>query len=106
KDLLTGASEFPNLQEASVAVEDHTGFASSPLPDALHAMRLAAPFENLRHLSDGIAHTRGRRPSVFLANIGTAVDFTARATFARSFFEAGGIAAIDSEGFSDPAALA
>jgi len=106
KDLLTGASEFPNLQEASVAVEDHTGFASRRHPDALHAMRLSAPFENLRDLSDGIAHTRGRRPSVFLANLGTAADFTARATFTRSFFEAGGIAAIDSKGFSDPAALA
>jgi methylmalonyl-CoA mutase len=43
---------------------------------------------------------------VFLANLGTAADFTARATFAKSFFEAGGIEAIDSEGFSDPVALA
>jgi methylmalonyl-CoA mutase len=106
RDLLIGASEFPNLQEASVAVEDHAGFASSPYVDALHAMRLAEPFENLRHLSDASLHSRGRRPSVLLANLGTAADFTARATFARSFFEAGGIAAIDSEGFSDPAALA
>ena len=48
----------------------------------------------------------GKRPRVFLANLGTAADFTARATFAKSFFEAGGIEAIDSEGFSDPAALA
>jgi methylmalonyl-CoA mutase len=50
--------------------------------------------------------TSGKRPRVFLANLGTAADFTARATFAKSFFEAGGIEAIDSEGFSDPAALA
>ncbi|MBV8699521.1 MAG: methylmalonyl-CoA mutase, partial [Bradyrhizobium sp.] len=106
RDLLIGASEFPNLQEASVAVEDHPGFASRRHPDALHAMRMTEPYENLRYLSDGIAHTRGKRPSVFLANLGTAADFTARATFARSFFEAGGIAAIDSEGFSEPTALA
>jgi methylmalonyl-CoA mutase len=43
---------------------------------------------------------------VFLANLGNAADFTARATFARSFFETGGIEAVDSEGFGDPAALA
>ena len=46
------------------------------------------------------------RPRIFLANLGTAADFTARATFARSFFETGGIEAIDSDGFSDFAALA
>jgi methylmalonyl-CoA mutase len=43
---------------------------------------------------------------VFLANLGSASDFTARATFAKSFFEAGGIEAIDGEGTSDPTALA
>jgi methylmalonyl-CoA mutase len=48
----------------------------------------------------------GKRPKVFLANLGTPADFTARATFAKSFFETGGIEAVDSEGFSDPAALA
>ena len=48
----------------------------------------------------------GARPKVFLANLGTAADFTARATFAKSFFETGGIEAVDSEGFADPAALA
>ena len=32
-------------------------------------------------------------------------DFTARATFAKSFFETGGIEAVDTEGFTDPAAL-
>ena len=38
-------------------------------------------------------------------NLGTAADFTARATFAKSFFETGGIEAIASEGLTDPAAL-
>jgi methylmalonyl-CoA mutase len=106
RDMLTGASEFPNLQEAGVAVDDHTGMASTRHSDALHVIRLAAPFENLRDLSDANLYSRGKRPSVFLANLGTAADFTARATFARSFFEAGGIAAVDSAGFADPAAVA
>ena len=43
---------------------------------------------------------------MFLANLGTPADFTARATFAKSFFETGGIEAVDTEGFGDPAALA
>lgn len=47
-----------------------------------------------------------RGQKVFLANLGTPADFTARATFAKSFFEAGGIEALDSEGFADPAKLA
>ncbi len=69
-------------------------------------MRLAEPFEMLRDRSDAMLRKSGKRPRVFLANLGTAADFTARATFAKSFFEAGGIEAIDSEGFADAGALA
>ncbi|HWL18032.1 MAG TPA: methylmalonyl-CoA mutase family protein [Bradyrhizobium sp.] len=112
KDVLTGASEFPNLHEADVAVEDvkpvrHAGDTEAGVTfDALEAKRLAEPFERLRDRSDQILKAKGTRPRVFLANLGTPADFTPRATFSKSFFEAGGIEAIDSEGFSDPAALA
>ena len=112
KEVLTGASEFPNLQEDGVAVEDVRPISSAPLDEAnikfeaLPPMRLAVPFERLRARSDQILKARGMRPRVFLANLGMAADFTARATFARSFFETGGIEAIDSDGFSDSAALA
>jgi methylmalonyl-CoA mutase len=43
----------------------------------------------------------GARPSVFMANLGRVAQHTARATFARNFFEAGGIEAISTDGFSD-----
>ncbi len=112
KEVLTGASEFPNLHEADVAVLDAkpvvlpsygaAKFKFEPLPP----MRLAAPFERLRDLSDQILKAQGARPKIFLANLGTPADFTARATFAKSFFETGGIEAVDSEGFTDTAALA
>jgi methylmalonyl-CoA mutase len=69
-------------------------------------MRLAVPFERLRDQSDKILKAKGTRPKVFLANLGTAADFTARATFAKSFFETGGIEAVETEGFTDPSALA
>ena len=110
KDVLTGASAFPNLNEAQVATLDVKTLVLTP-DDAgirfepLAAMRLAAPFERLRDRSDEALRARGTRPKVFLANLGTAADFTARATFAKSFFETGGIEAVASEGFEDPKAV-
>jgi methylmalonyl-CoA mutase len=112
RDVLTGASEFPNLHEADIAVLDAKPIVLPSYGEAkykfdpLTPMRLAAPFEALRDKSDAILKKTGKRPRVFLANLGTAADFTARATFAKSFFEAGGIEAIDSEGSADAAALA
>jgi methylmalonyl-CoA mutase len=112
KEVLTGATEFPNLHEADVAVLEARPVVLAPYGegkfkfDALSPMRLAAPFEALRDRSDQILKEKGARPRIFLANLGTAADFTARATFAKSFFETGGIEAVDTEGFTDPAALA
>jgi methylmalonyl-CoA mutase len=112
KEVLTGATGFPNLHEGAATVLNAKPVAIAPLGeakfkfDALSPMRLAAPFEHLRDRSDQILKERGARPRVFLANLGTPADFTARATFAKSFFETGGIEAIDTEGFTDPAALA
>jgi methylmalonyl-CoA mutase len=111
REVLTGASDFSNLAEAQVAVLDVKPVELAPESearvrfDALVPMRLATPFERLRDRSDEILKTRGARPRIFLANLGTSSDFTARASFARSFFEAGGIEAISSEGFTDSAAL-
>jgi methylmalonyl-CoA mutase len=112
KQVLTGATEFPNLHEAQIAVLDAKPVALASYGDAkfkfdaLPPLRLAEPFEGLRDRSDQLLKDRGARPKIFLANLGNAADFTARAAFARSFFESGGIEAIDSEGFTDPAALA
>src|SRR5713226_9166471 len=101
KEVLTGATEFPNLHEAHVAVLNAKPVALAPSGeakikfDALAPMRLAAPFEGLRDRSDQIRKETGARPKVFLANLGTPADFTARATFAKSFFETGGIEAVE-----------
>ncbi|MBB4394765.1 methylmalonyl-CoA mutase family protein [Bradyrhizobium sp. ERR14] len=112
RDVLTGASEFPNLHESETAVLKATPVELAPYGeqkykfDPLPPIRLAEPFEALRDKSDAALKARGSRPKVFLANLGTAADFTARATFAKSFFEAGGIEALDSEGFADAAKVA
>ena len=112
KDVVTGASEFPNLHESVPEVLDAKpvtlpSYGEAKIKfDALAPIRLAASFEELRDTSDAILKATGTRPKVFLANLGTPADFTARATFAKSFFEAGGIEAVDTPGFADPAALA
>jgi methylmalonyl-CoA mutase len=62
-------------------------------------------FEALRDASDAHLKKTGARPKVFLANLGTPSDFTARATFAKNFYEAGGIEAVSNDGFKDQTAV-
>jgi methylmalonyl-CoA mutase len=102
KDALTGTSEFPNIHEAAVRVEDVAPTAPKAVPSSfvpLPCIRLAEPFEQLRDASDRALATTGSRPKVFLANLGTLSNFTARTLFARNFFEAGGIEAVTNDGF-------
>ncbi len=103
KDALTGASDYPNLAEVPVKVLDVLRVSAPLQPamfEALPAIRLAQPFEVLRDKSDAILAKTGARPKMFLANLGKLSDFTARATFARNFYEAGGIEAVTNDGFS------
>ncbi len=104
KDALTGASEFPNIAEKPVTVLAPIPAAHAPA-GALVAHRLSEPYEALRDKSDALA-AKGKRPSVFLANIGPIAAFTARATFAKNFFEAGGIEAPGNDGFASAEAAA
>lgn len=113
---LTGASEFPNLSERPVAVLDVAPLTAGPSADlgsnaasgceALPARRLAEPYEALREAADAAHAKTGRRPAVFLANLGPVAVFNTRATFAANAFAAGGIEALSNEGFSDLPALA
>ncbi|HEY5606905.1 MAG TPA: methylmalonyl-CoA mutase family protein [Alphaproteobacteria bacterium] len=104
KDALTGTSDYPLLAETPVQV---LGATPVPLPPpaaairypALAPIRLATPFEALRDASDRMLAATGARPKIFLANLGALAEFTARATFAKNFFEAGGIEAVSNDGF-------
>jgi len=104
KDAFTGTSDFPDLAEAPVAVLDVSPVAPSSLAtltvEPLPRIRLAEPFEALRDASDRMLARTGTRPKIFLANLGTPSDFTARATFAKNFFAAGGIEAAGNDGFA------
>ncbi len=96
KDALTGVSIFPNLSEADAKV-DLPAPSSKPSTDGLQPIRLAEPFEVMRDASDRVLAETGARPKIFLANLGTPAEFSARSTFAKNFFEAGGIEAVDSD---------
>src|SRR4051812_22755116 len=105
RDALTGSSEFPNIHEPAVHVEDvaprqSAGEMGTPPFAALPRIRLAEPFEQLRDASDRALAATGTRPKVFLANLGKLSDFTARTLFARNLFEAGGIEAVTNDGFA------
>lgn len=101
KKPITGVSEFPNIDDEPLAfdVGAPTGQGETSrtkgyeYADSLPLRRPAFEFERLRFMSDAIFKETGSRPKVFLANMGSPADFTARATFAKNFFEAGGIEA-------------
>jgi methylmalonyl-CoA mutase len=110
-DALTGVSIFPDLDEAEVSVLAPIPHSSRPaglqlMFDPLPAIRLAEPFEALRDASDRFRTQTGARPKIFLANLGTPAEFTAPATFASSFFAAGGIEAVCDESDAPPALAA
>ncbi|MCA9184043.1 MAG: methylmalonyl-CoA mutase family protein [Pirellulaceae bacterium] len=68
----------------------------------LEAHSFAEPFEELRDASDAWLAKSGQRPRVFLANLGPIAHHTARATYAKNFFEAGGFEVITNDGFANP----
>jgi methylmalonyl-CoA mutase len=72
---------------------------------ALPCRRLAEPFEALRDASDRHLAKTGARPKIFLANLGRLADLTARANYAKNFFEAGGIEAVTNDGFAGSAEM-
>jgi len=103
-DPITGTSEYPDIAEAPLKVLDVEPVevpaldAAKTFP-ALSPVRLAEPYEALRDKSDAILKKTGARPKVFLANLGKVSDFTARAMFAKNFYEAGGIEPVANDGF-------
>jgi methylmalonyl-CoA mutase len=101
-DPLTGASEFPVLEEVSVSVLKPLQL-SPETEDAktLPRNRLAEPFEHLRAAADALAE-KAARPAIFLANLGPLAAFAPSAMFAKNVFAAGGIRAIDTDGFDSP----
>ena len=109
KDTITGTSDYPNLSEAMAITLDVGEVAPNEEPapaitvQSLPRTRLAEPFERLRDASDRILEKTEARPKVFLANLGKISDFTGRTTYAKNFYEAGGIEAVTNDGFNSRA---
>ncbi len=96
--LTTALSAGATLGTAAQAAT--TGAAAdtvTPLP----RHRNAEAFEALRMASDAWKDKTGSRPRIFLANLGPIAKHTARATFAKNFFEVGGIETVPNAGFKD-----
>jgi methylmalonyl-CoA mutase len=101
--VIEAAEKGASLGELATALGFHAEPTSVP-PLAPHTF--ARPFEELRDASDAWLAAHGRRPRVFLANLGPAAHHTARATYAKNFFEAGGFEVIGNNGFRDADAAA
>jgi len=98
---LTGVSAFARLGDGGVKVVPHPPAGAvvegGTSVVALPAVRLAAPFEDLRDAADAFAARTGAPPRVFLANLGELAAHSARSTWMRNFLATGGIEAVSSE---------
>ena len=112
-DLASASSKTAAAVEAAAAgasigqLAKGLGFGETDMqltPVAPHPF--AQPFEELRSASDKWLEEKGSRPKVLLANMGPIAHHTARATFSKNFFEAGGFEVLNNNGFADADAAA
>ena len=101
---ITGVSEFPDLGQDAPPERTPAPATGTPV---LVPVRWAEQYESLRDAADGYRSRTGTAPTVFLANLGPVAAHTARATYAKNLFEAGGIRATTSgrgatTGFATP----
>jgi methylmalonyl-CoA mutase len=86
-DIITGVSDFPNVTDpVPPAPAARTGPEGS-----LPRHRYPERFEELRGRTEAYERLHGERPVVLLVQLGTPGEYTARATYARSFFETAGL---------------
>lgn len=84
---ITGVNEYPNIDESAPPQAKPEPVHDGGRFPALTVHRWAEGFEEQRARAEAMAVP----PLVYLATIGTAADSTARATYAKNFFEAAGI---------------
>lgn len=95
--LVDAAEQGVSIGRLAAALADGPGLSIPALPRHRHA----ESFEVLRDAADAHKAATGAWPVVFLANLGRVAQHTARATYAKNFFEAGGIQALGNSGFKD-----
>ncbi|MEW1780509.1 methylmalonyl-CoA mutase family protein [Streptomyces sp. NPDC086777] len=100
REPVTGVSEFPFLAEKPVVREP----APEPPSGGLPRVRRDEAYEELRARSDAHLAATGSRPRIYLATLGPAAAYTARAGFAANLFQAGGIEPVTEGGFEESGA--
>lgn len=100
--LVDAAEQGVSIGRLAAALAGGAGYTIQPLPQHRHA----ESFEALRDAADAHKAATGAWPVVFLANLGRVAQHTARATYAKNFFESGGIQALGNNGFRDAEACA
>ncbi|MFD4507663.1 methylmalonyl-CoA mutase family protein [Streptomyces sp. NPDC058457] len=100
REPITGVSEFPLLAEKPVEREP----APEPPSGGLPRVRRDEAYEELRARSDAHLAATGGRPRIYLATLGPAAAYTARATFAANLFQAGGIEPVTEGSFEESGA--
>ncbi|MEN6626204.1 MAG: methylmalonyl-CoA mutase family protein [Candidatus Sumerlaeia bacterium] len=104
---MESAVEMARLGWSAGDILGHLGEGSEPTAiEPLRPHPFSEPFEALRTASDEYLEKTGRRPRVFLANMGPVARHTARANYATNFFEAGGFEVLTNAGFASPAEAA
>jgi methylmalonyl-CoA mutase len=91
RTVVTGVSEFPDLDERPVTRAPLPAPAGGGLPH----YRSAEPYEAWRDRSDALLAETGRRPRAFLATLGPLAAYTIRAGFARNLLQAGGVEVVE-----------
>jgi methylmalonyl-CoA mutase len=99
---LAGATIGQLTTALSTATADEEAARVGPLAVRTYA----AAYEGLRAACDAYVERTGRRPKVFLANLGTPAEFSARSAFAQNFVQAGGFQELNNDGFTDSRAAA
>lgn len=101
--MVEAAGAGATIGQIATATGLHETSSTAP---AIAPRPLAEPFEQLRDASDMWLATKGKRPRVFLANMGSIAHHTARATFSKNFFAVGGFDVVTNDGFRDAEAAA
>ncbi|MCS7467016.1 methylmalonyl-CoA mutase subunit beta [Stieleria sp. ICT_E10.1] len=101
---VAAASDGATLGQIAAALG--LGRGQSATIAAIEPHRLAEPFDQLRDACDAWQDAQGKRPRVFLANLGPVSHYSGRATWSSNFFAAGGFEVLDSGGFADADAAA
>jgi len=96
-DAAAAGASIGQLAEALAATAAGNAASIEPLP----THRFSERFEALRDEADRHLAKTGKRPAIFLANLGPIAQHTARASFAKNLFEVGGIEGLTNTGFSD-----